>query len=219
MQVDPFHIEILPESIVAKPVGSRQPPQLRQRLLLDFTTGTQENPTRPSTSTEILTTTTSGPSKQMGTKRSERGFCERNGCRYCRLLNKTGTITSKTTRVKHNCMTKVSCRSSNLIYAITCTKCGQTLLRLKERFVKHFQDIDNARQDKVICRHFSQRNHNGYLNMALTVLEFIKKPPRRPKAITIRCRVEKNWTHTLRTLAPHGLNQENPKEFHTHRKS
>ena len=55
--------------------------------------------------------------------------------------------------------------------------------------------------------------------MALTVLEFIKKPPRSPEAITIRCRVENNWTHTLRTLAPQGLNQENPKEFHSHRKS
>ena len=227
-EVDPFHVETppAPTVLVAKPVGNKQPPVLRQRSLLEFTTGTQENTTRPSTSTESLGTSTPGPSKHMGTKLSERGypFCDRNGCRYCRLLNKTGTITSKTTGVKHNCMTKVSCRSSNLIYAITCTKCGeqyvgQTLLRLKDRFVKHFQDIDNARQDKVIGRHFSQRNHNGYFDMALTVLEFIKKPPRSPEAITIRCRVENNWTHTLRTLAPQGLNQENPKEFHSHRKS
>ena len=225
---DPFHKPIPPApQLPADTTLMTEPrPLLRQRSMFDFMTVIQDHAARPSTSTDNLRPSTSALSKTMGTKKNERGypFCERNDCRYCPLINKTGTITSNTTGNKHNSMKKVSCRSSNLIYAITCKKCnkqyvGQTLLRLKDRFVKHFQDIDNARQDKVIGRHFSQRNHNGYKDMSLTILEFIRKPPRSPAAITIRCRVENNWTHMLRTLAPQGLNQENPKEFRSHRKT
>ena len=53
--------------------------------------------------------------------------------------------------------------------------------------------------------------------MEITVLEFIKAPPKSPKAIIVRNRVEKNWTHLLRTLAPQGLNMENPKEYKTNK--
>ena len=49
--------------------------------------------------------------------------------------------------------------------------------------------------------------------MNITVLEFIKKHPRSNQAIAIRNKREKHWTHVLRTLAPIGLNMENPKEY------
>ena len=148
-------------------------------------------------------------------------FCPKTNCRYCRLLNKTGKIKSTTTGILHNTMRKISCRSSNLIYAITCTNCsiqyvGQTLKRLKDRFVGHFGDINNANQDKPIGKHFSREDHRGIDDVQISILEFIKMPPRSPQAITIRHRVEKNWTHVLRTLAPQGLNLENPKQYTSH---
>ena len=91
----------------------------------------------------------------------------------------------------------VSCHSSNVVYAITCFVCGkqyvgQPLLRLQDRFVGHFGDIkrgDPTKPDDV----------------EITILEFIKKPPRSPQAITISHRVEFKWTHTLLTLAPIAL--------------
>ena len=50
-------------------------------------------------------------------------------------------------------MTKVACRSSNLVYAITCKRCGQqyvgqTMVRLKDRFVGHLGDINNEATKK-----------------------------------------------------------------------
>jgi len=92
---------------------------------------------------------------------------------------------------------------------------GQTLLRLRDRFAGHFGDIDNSRQEKSIGRHFSSSDHQGADDMIITVLEFIKSPPRSLQAVTIRNRVELNWTHLFRSLAPHGLNMENPKEYKT----
>ena len=117
-------------------------------------------------------------------------------------------------------MKKISCRSSNLIYAITCTRCkiqyvGQTLLRIEDRFVHHFHDIDIADSDMSVGKHFSQPSHNGIKDIQISVLEFIKKPPRSPASVIIRNRVEKRWTHLLRCLAPQGLNIENPKEYKT----
>jgi hypothetical protein len=115
-------------------------------------------------------------------------------------------------------MKKISCRSSNLIYAITCNLCGiqyigQTLLRIKDRFVHHFHDINTSNQDKTVSKHYSQSTHDGTANLQISVLEFIKKPPRSPQAASIRNRVEKNWTHLFRCMAPLGLNIENPKEY------
>jgi len=95
---------------------------------------------------------------------------------------------------------------------------GQTLRNIYKRTYEHIRDTANCLQDKPVAQHFSQRSHDGENDMSITVLEFIKKPPRSPEAIAIRNRVERHWTHLLRSLAPQGLNQENPKEYHSHNK-
>ena len=188
-------------------------PQTKQKSIKDFlvpgvkpTPGTSSTPT-PGTG-------------RLGTDPTKRGikFCNTKGCRYCPLLNRTGFILSHTTGIKHTCMENISCRSSNLIYAISCKICGiqyvgQTSVRIKDRFVHHFRDIETSNQDKSVGRHFSGPDHNGFKDLTITALEFIKAPPKSPRAVQIRNRVEKNWTYQLRSLAPQGLNMESPKEF------
>jgi hypothetical protein len=154
-----------------------------------------------------------GPRK--GTDPSKRGFnfCNTTRCRYCPKLNKTGSIESRTTGASFECMKNISCRSSNVIYCVTCKRCnmqyvGQTSLRVKDRFVHHFLDIEKGDKLKSLGRHFSQRDHNGVNDLEISVLEFIKKPPKSPAAILIRNRIETRWIHLLRTLAPQGLNME-----------
>ena len=90
---------------------------------------------------------------------------------------------------------------------------GQTLLRIRDRFVQHFQDIDIGNQEKSVGHHFNLPNHHEHKDITINVLEFIKAPPRSPQAIQIHNRVEHNWTHLLQSLVPHGLNMENPKEL------
>ena len=90
---------------------------------------------------------------------------------------------------------------------------GQTLLGIRDRFSGHFGDIEHAKQEKSIGRHFSKAGHQGANDMIISVLEFIKSPPRSEQAVSIRNRVERNWTHLFRSLAPRGLNMENPKEY------
>ena len=152
---------------------------------------------------------------RLGTDPRKRGLkhCSRNYCRYCPKLNKTGTITSTKTGETFSCMKNISCRSSNLIYCITCTRCGlqyvgQTLLRIKDRFKAHFYSIEKPDLLQVVARHFADKTHNGILDVNISALEFIKKAPRSPAAAIIRDRVERRWMNLLRTCAPKGLNIE-----------
>ena len=57
--------------------------------------------------------------------------CRTAKCRYCPLLNKSGTIISTFTKRSFSTKIRVNCKSSNLIYCITCKICqtqyvGQT---------------------------------------------------------------------------------------------
>ena len=69
---------------------------------------------------------------------------------------------------------------------LSCTRCGkqyvgQTMLRLKNRFVHHFRDIELADvEKKSVSQHFSQINHNGIKEVQISILEFIKKTARSP---------------------------------------
>ena len=223
-EADPTHVEVT--AIPAETPSPATTGGTKQKSITDFfhkVTGRlskmvrKNSPTKPAPAPKPLTK----PPRE-GTSRQERGFlfCNRTDCRYCPLLNKSGSIYCPITDSTHECMKKISYRSSNLIYAITCKRCGiqyvgQTLLRIKDRFVHHFRDIEVADKEKSVGKHFSQDNHNGIKDVQISVLEFIKKPPRSPQAAVIRNRVEKRWTHLLRCLAPQGLNIENPKEYKT----
>jgi hypothetical protein len=170
---------------------------------VDSTETTRAPATSHKTSTQECTLT---PKKNRGFN-----FCNVFNCRYCKLINKSGSITSTVTKKEHRAMYNVSCRSSNLVYAITCKKClkqyvGQTSLRLKGRFVYHFYTVEKPDKSKPVGKHFSQLDHQGIDDMDIYILEFISKPPKSVVAAAIRDRVEKRWIHLLRSTAPGGLN-------------
>lgn len=112
---------------------------------------------------------------RLGTAPKHRGYSysKHNYCRYCPTLNKTGKSPAQRQGLLE-CITKISCSSSNRIHCITCTRC-------------------NIFSKQLVSKQIS-------------VLEFIRKPPKSPASIVIRNRVERRWMHLLRTSTPHGLN-------------
>jgi len=183
-----------------------------QKKMTDFFTPGSSSQIAPGTSTSIV----ERPLGRMGTAPKNRGFsfCKNKSiCHYCPRLNVSGKITSHTTGQEHECMKKISCRSSNLIYCINCNRCGiqyvgQTHLRLKDRFGGHYTDIKSCNLTKTVSRHLTTNGHNGIFDMTISILEFIKKPPKSQASLTIRNKVERRWIHLLRTMAPLGLNLE-----------
>ncbi len=72
--------------------------------------------------------------------------CHYKGCRYCPKLDRVEKITSHTTGKKYTVSQKVDCKSNNLVYIFTCTKCsqqyvGETKCTLGERVSEHYKDI------------------------------------------------------------------------------
>jgi len=130
-------------------------------------------------------------------------------CKYCNKLDKSGTITSTHTMRKHKSMKNVTCRSSNLIYCITCQSCGiqyvgETKNTLMTRFQSHFWHINCKKTETPVGIHFNKPGHKGIHDVKIHVLDFIHANP--ATSLELRLKTEKRWIHRLRTSEPLGLN-------------
>jgi hypothetical protein len=140
-----------------------------------------------------------------------RNICKNKKCRYCPLIDTSGNFTCHATQIDHTCMKNISCKSSNLIYLITCNTCGlqyvgQTKRKLSARFQGHFYNIKKGLTKDGVGSHFSRTDHHGTDDLQIRVLEFIRLPPNSTRALSLRLRLEKKWIHKLRCPAPSGLN-------------
>jgi hypothetical protein len=152
-------------------------------------------------------------------------ICSTYNCRYCPKIDHTGTIISTSTGKEYNTRKIVSCKSNNLIYCITCSKCkkqyvGQTKNRLQDRFVAHFYNIEHKKKNKTlnqdsskpnkfddpIGRHFKLSDHKGLQNVQIHILQFISAPSDSIPGQSLRDDWERRWIHRLKTISPMGLN-------------
>jgi hypothetical protein len=205
--------------------SAQKPKKLVQTTLHKFFT-TQGESITSSSSTGDLTKSQGNPrastSLTMVIVKPKTG-CTNPKCKFCPFLDKSGTIschfTGQTFIAKYN----VTCHSSNLIYGITCKRCGlqyvgQTKRRLHQRLQEHLRSINQAILEKSkpatnpnfkiqpVGAHFSKKDHLGTKDLKIQVLDFINLPPKSERAKEIRLRVEKKWIHLLRCPAPHGMN-------------
>ena len=134
-----------------------------------------------------------------------------NTCRYCPKLNTDGRILCSASGRTYMSRYNVSCSSSNLIYCITCKRCGiqyvgQTKRELKEWFSEHFLKITKNDPDSEIASHFNSQHHKGLDDIAIYIVDFIHAGPHTTKAKHLRDLIEFNWIQRLHTNAPTGLN-------------
>ena len=144
-------------------------------------------------------------------KKCKRG--QRGKCRYCPKINHSGRITSTFSGRSYIAKYNVDCKSSNLIYCISCKKCkmqyvGQTMLGLGIRFSTHYNLISSQSNTHSVSRHFSKPDHNGLDDLEIHIVDFIFAKPDSTKATKLRNTIETNWIHKLRTQAPIGINIE-----------
>ena len=140
--------------------------------------------------------------------------CKTKNCRYCPKLNTTSHITCSVSECTYITKHNVTCKSSNLIYCITCTRCGiqyvgQTKNRLMDRFQSHFY-IGHNRPGSEIGKHFNSLNHKGLNNVEIHILDFVHAHPAGSKSKKLRDLIEFNWIQRMHTNAPAGLNVMDP---------
>ena len=137
--------------------------------------------------------------------------CGRPFCLYCKKLNRSGRIRSTITNRSYTTRTNVSCRCTNLIYAIECLKygkiyVGQTKRRLMDRLIEHIRNIRQSNDTHIVGRHFNSHNHNGLNDISVYILDFIHAHPDSLTASEYRDIKEKMWIYRLRSQTPIGLN-------------
>ena len=138
-------------------------------------------------------------------------ICGRTRCIYCDKLNRSGRIISPVTNRSYVTRTNVTCRCSNLIYALVCRTCGkiyvgQTKRRIMDRLMEHFRSIRQRCDTLIVSRHFNSAGHNGVEDVEIYILEFIHTHPNSENAARTRDSSEKKWIYRLRSLTPIGLN-------------
>ena len=137
--------------------------------------------------------------------------CGRPFCLYCNKLNRSGRIRCTITNRSYSTRTHVSCRCTNLIYAIQCLKCGkiyvgQTKRRLTDRLMEHFRNIRQNNDTHLVGRHFNSHNNNGLNDISVCILDFIHAHPDSLTGSEYRDIKEKLWIYRLRSKTPIGLN-------------
>ena len=140
--------------------------------------------------------------------------CNRtSSCRYCPLLNVSGSFTCKTTNEILQSKKYVNCQTLNCIYLITCSSCGiqyvgQTKNKILTRFNSHYFDIQHN-SDTTVARHFNKCPRNNpakFDGLGISILSFIRSPPDTRKGQSERDTEEKRWIHRLFSVVPRGLN-------------
>jgi len=137
--------------------------------------------------------------------------CTTKTCNYCPLLDRSGSITSTTTKRKYQAKRHISCKSHNIIYCITCSACnkqyvGQTKNRLIDRFGSHFWNIKKKNTNDPIGRHFAMPNHTGISDLKIHIVDFISAPGNSKPGQFLRDTLERKWMHRLQSLQPQGIN-------------
>lgn len=132
--------------------------------------------------------------------------CKNRRCTACNyIINNSefcSTITNKTYQLKSN----FDCKSTNVIYLITCNYCnlqyvGQTGRTLTDRINNHLSCI-RTRKNTTIALHFNLPHHNYKQHFKIIAIETTDNSQNLRKR-------ERHWQNTLKTFHPFGINNFN----------
>lgn len=134
----------------------------------------------------------------------------KTNCRYCKIMNTTGTVVSTTTGRTYTTPRGGSCRHNNLVYLLTCNKCkkqhvGQRYCPLMNRLSELLYYINKGDITQPLSRHFAKQDHRGQ-NIQVQILQHVPTLPELEKTKTLRLSREYHWIHQLCTMEPFGLN-------------
>ena len=127
-------------------------------------------------------------------------------CKSCPILSAMDVFSSQTTGEQFKVKTRASCKSSTVIYLITCRRCGQQYVGkmgqpLHCRINGHHFDITHRRtEDSPVAAHFKTDAHSQ-VHMTVMVNDQV-----RSHDPCLRKIWESRWIRTLETLSPSGMN-------------
>ena len=148
--------------------------------------------------------------------------CGAINCKLCKNLVLSNRVTSSVTGRQYDCIippgSEVNCKSSNLIYLLSCDNCklqyvGQTVQPLHKRANGHRSGRLGQTGCKLLTEHMQTFPCSGY-SFSVQVLQFLTGTGRLgsnevdPTRTSERVSVEEDWMVKLRTVYPYGLNDK-----------
>ena len=137
--------------------------------------------------------------------------CGKKRCEVCDVISETDTFSSTVTGESFKIIHKFNCNDKCLVYLATCKisnkqYTGQTTDSFRSRWNNYKSksrkfDRNEKCMQEYLYSHFESEGHNGFLedvSIALIDKTDGSDPTKR----------ETFWMHTLKTLAPYGLNVE-----------
>lgn len=143
--------------------------------------------------------------KPLEVNKRPNGFthCRRKGCTTCQYSQQSTTFTSSRTNRTFTHKSAINCNTTNVIYLITCNKCGlqyigETGRKLKRRISEHILSI-KKKTDTAVAQHFNNPGHT-LSNFTVTAIEKLNHGEgyRRNK--------ENFWIRMIDTFEPTGMN-------------
>lgn len=147
------------------------------------------------------------PHREQSTNQPVDGCNKCNGvhCRACNYITPTANFTSSHNKRTYRVHGNVNCRTTNVIYLITCRHCnlqyvGQTSRSLADRINDHLSYVRTRKTNTPTGLHFNLPGHN------INDLQFvgIEHVPTDSSTLPI---IERKWQQLLQTHYPHGINQ------------
>ena len=132
--------------------------------------------------------------------------CGAAGCKTCPILMTTNGFTSHKTSQVFKMKFAASCKSSKIVYLITCRRCGQQYVgetgQLQHRRINsHRFNIAHRRtEESPVAEHFNGKRHT-FAEMTVVVIGQLYSHG--PCLRKIR---ESRWIRTLGTSHPFGMN-------------
>ena len=110
--------------------------------------------------------------------RSIQGMKKCNKCPICPFVQNGKSVKATATNTQVDINTSVNCKSANIIYCISCTKCrvqyiGESERSLQERFSEHRGYVANKQLTKATGQHFNLPGH-GASDMLVTIIEKVR---------------------------------------------
>ena len=139
-------------------------------------------------------------------------------CIDCQYLKEKGSyFVSNITKRRHKVRQYVNCLSKNVVYLVTCKKCGKQGVgetkNFKSRMANYRSSIRNKKVACNIDKHFIESAEHSLDDFDAQIICQIEKPPRDKKMLNKRLKqFEGYWQIQLCTLQPYGLNSINELE-------
>ena len=139
-------------------VAYRRPPNLKEKIVRAKIPPVQSRPKR----------------KQHGMKK-----CPYT-CLTCPYVKEIKTIKSTTSKFQHDIEWAVNCQTSNIVYCVSCDKCGEQYVGQSEktlsiRFGQHRGYVRNKNLDKATGHHFNLPGHS-LADMNVSIIEKVHTP-------------------------------------------